>query len=120
MSAMVVDNLPSLVRLIEAEDMLDVVVLARIGDVLKPARDTPVLVGVEHRDVLQARESLAVDDCFPIVHPCDLGGPREVAGPLRASLAVVLLWEGKATLAIATCARMNRRRIHDASESRQG
>jgi hypothetical protein len=67
------DDIPNLVRLVEAEDGLDVVLGAGIGNVLSPALSAPLLVGVEEGNVFETLDWFAVDDGFPVVHPGDLG-----------------------------------------------
>jgi hypothetical protein len=113
------DDLPNLIRLVEAEDVLDVVLGASIGDVQSPALSAPLLVGVEEGNVFEALDRFAVDDGFPVVHPGDLGCLTSKSMCKRGSLLVVEhLRESNATLARGGTA--NGRGFHQASESREG
>jgi hypothetical protein len=97
-----------LVWLVEAENGRHFVLLLRSSNVVEPALEAPVLVGVEQGDVFKV-DSLAINDRLPVVHPGDLGSTREVVRVLRSSNTVVLFGEGKATLAATAC--LERRRL---------
>src|SRR5690242_10980235 len=88
-------DVPALVRLVEREDVGNLVVLLGVGYVVGPAGGAPVLVGVEEGDVFKARDGSAIDDGLPIVHPGDLVVVLEGMSIGRSSDAVVLLGEGK-------------------------
>jgi hypothetical protein len=113
------DHLPDLIRLVEAEDVLDVILGTSIGDVLSPALSAPLLVGVEEGNVFEALDGCAVDDGFPVVHPGDLGCLTSKSMCERRSLLVVEHFrESNATLARGGTA--DGRCFHQASESREG
>jgi hypothetical protein len=91
-----------LIWLVEAEDGRHLVLLLRSSNVVEPALEAPVLVGVEQRNVFKI-DSLAIDNRLPVVHPGDLGSTRKVVRVLRSSNTVVLFGEGKATLPATAC-----------------
>lgn len=91
----------NLVRLIEREDVRDLVLLLGSGYVRGPALSAPLLVGVEQGNVFEI-DGLAINDCLPVIHPGNLGGVGEGMGVLGASNTVVLLGESKTTLATTT------------------
>jgi len=91
----------SMVGLVEAQDVRNLVVLLGIGNVGVPALSAPLLVGVEKGNVFKV-EGCSVDDCLPVVHPGDLGA-GELVSPLGSRNTVVVLGEGKTTLASTTC-----------------
>lgn len=65
-------DLPDLVWLVDAQDVLDVVLGASIGDILRPTLGAPLLVGVKKRNIFETAEGFAVDDSFPVIHPANL------------------------------------------------
>jgi hypothetical protein len=83
------EDLPNLIGLVEAQDVLDVVLGASIGDILGPSLSAvkpsqwlcfmqtvyqdlpPLLVGVEEGDVFEALGGFSVNHSLPIIHPAD-------------------------------------------------
>tara|TARA_R110002003_G_scaffold59_11_gene5298 strand:- start:3932 stop:5029 length:1098 start_codon:yes stop_codon:yes gene_type:complete len=120
-------NLPRLIRLVEAEDIFDIVFGACVGDVLRPARCAPVLVAVEERNIFKTRDGLAINDGFPVIHPSDLRMACESVGERGSSLTIELLRECKTTLAslasglnVLMTAVMHGSSLNHASESHEG
>jgi hypothetical protein len=83
------EDLPNLIGLVEAQDVLDVVLGASIGDILGPSLSAvipsqwlcfiqsvyqdlpPLLVGVEEGDVFEALDGFSINHSLPIIHPAD-------------------------------------------------
>jgi hypothetical protein len=61
-------DLPDLVWLIEAEDVLDGIFLDSGVDIVFEARSAPILVAVKERNIFEVQRC-TIDDGFPIIHP---------------------------------------------------
>jgi hypothetical protein len=61
-------DLPDLVWLIEAEDVLDGIFLDSGVDIVSEARSAPILVAVKERNIFEVQRC-TIDDGFPIIHP---------------------------------------------------